>query len=380
MVRKRSKKVKWIIAAIIVIVIIGGLGVYLKKDKSVQEVKYITVPVTRGDISATILTSGVLEPVSVVSVGSQISGMVEKIYVDYNSKVVKGQVLARLDTTSLQAQYDSAKANVEKMQAQLELAKVTYDNTQKLYEKNYTTQDDYNQKQSQYRVAIANLASAQADFNTAKSTLSKATITAPISGTIISRSVSEGQTVAASLQAPELFSIAQNLTQMQLNADVSEADISRIHTGQKVNFTVFSYANQVFTGTVKEIRLNAVTQNNVVTYEVVILVNNPDLKLLPGMTATIKIETESDKGVLMVPNAIFTYQPEGKSVSVSGGSTTVYLDKNGGLVPVSVKKGISNGTMTEISGDIASGDSVIAGVQKEISGKKVNLFKSSSKR
>lgn len=317
---------KIIIAAIIVILIgVGLLFFFMNKN---GKVKYTTVPVKIGSLRATVTATGTVNAVKTVSVGTQVSGTLKELHVDFNSRVKKGQVIAEIDPAMLQAQVDraradmlAAKANVEKTKASLEDSKRTWERNQQLFSKNLIARSDldtsettYQSTKAQVSAAQAQVAQTEASLRYAQTNLGYTKIISPVDGIVVSRSVDVGQTVAASFQTPTLFSIAQDLTKMQIETSIDEADIGKIEAGQDVEFTVDAYPDNTFHGTVDEVRIAPVTVSNVVTYIVIVKVDNGDLKLKPGMTANVSIIVANRDGALKIPNAALRFKPPEKDV------------------------------------------------------------------
>jgi HlyD family secretion protein len=294
---------------IIGIAVLGTAGYLFIWGGNGNDLKYRTEKVTRGEVSMQVRATGTINPIKTVRVGSQVSGIVSKLYVDFNSQVTKGQIVAQIDSTFLMASVKEAQANLERNQAQVSEATRTYNRTQELFKKELVSQADLDAAQATYESAVAQLKQTRAALDRTIVNLRYATIRAPIDGVVISRDVDVGQTVAASLQAPQLLSIANDLKQMQVEASVDEADIGQIREGQSVTFTVDSYPDEQFRGTVSQVRLAPVTVQNVVTYTVVIDVPNPELKLRPGMTATVSILIDRRDNVLRIPTMAIRFQP-----------------------------------------------------------------------
>jgi HlyD family secretion protein len=317
-------KKKVIVGAVILVVLFGAILGYtlIKKGKTAQ-VKYRTETLAKGDVEALVTTSGSLNPVDVVDVGSQVSGKIAKLYADFNSKVKKGQLLAELDLELLQAKVDQAESSYKSSVASLDQAKLALDNGQKkfgrskeLFAKNQISIEEMETAESNYLNAKANVVSAESRLSQSESSLksskvdlSYAIIRAPIDGIVISRNVNLGQTVAASYQAPLLFKLASDLTKMQLQCDIDETDIGKVKEGQKVRFTVSAYQSETFNGTVRQVRYSPQTVQNVVTYATIVDAENPDLKLMPGMTATVSIIIGEARGVLKVANSALRFTP-----------------------------------------------------------------------
>jgi len=268
-----------------------------------------TAKAARGSIVNTVTATGTLEAITSVVVGTQVSGIVEKLYVDFNTQVRKGQVLAELDKTALRSSVQQALATLDNAKAEMEYQASTYERSKALHEKNLIAQADYDQAKYNYDRSKATLKNSQAQYDRALVQLGYATIYSPIEGVVMNRAVDEGQTVAASFNTPEIFTIAQDLTQMQVEADIDESDIGMVRQGQRVGFDVDAYPDEKFTGTVEQIRLSPVTTSNVVTYTVIINAPNPDKKLLPGMTANIVIYAEESGDVLTIPYKASKFTP-----------------------------------------------------------------------
>lgn len=317
-------KKKLIIGIAILVVVAGAiLGWTLLKNNKSGAIKYRTEKITRGDIEAVVTTSGTVNPITKVEVGSQVSGKIAKLYVDFNSRVKEGDILAELDLSTFQTRVRQNEANYASAVAALEKAKVTLDNLQKkyeralsLFEKNLISYEEKEAAEANYLGAKTDLQRAEAAVEQAKSQLessrldlSYAIIRSPIDGVVITRNMNVGQTVQASFSAPKIFEIANDLSKMQVECDVDEADVGKIQEGQKVRFTVDAYPDATFTGTVKQVRYSPTVTQNVVTYTTIVEVENPGMKLLPGMTATVNIITGEAKGVLRVPNAALRFTP-----------------------------------------------------------------------
>ncbi|MEI6670268.1 MAG: efflux RND transporter periplasmic adaptor subunit, partial [Acidobacteriota bacterium] len=314
---------KLIITLIVLAVIAGSVGAYYKYGRAEDEVKFSFLSVTRGDVTESVGATGTLQAVNTVLVGSQVSGNIKALYADFNSIVRKGQVIAELDPSLFQTQIEQAKANLIRSQTDRDRLKVTLDDTrnklkrtQSLFERKIATQQDLETADVNVRSAEAQLKSAeaaivqsQASLNQTQVSLDHTVITAPIDGIIINRAVDVGQTVAASMNAPTIFIIAADLTKMQVLAKVDESDVGRIRPLQVVRFRVDAFAGEEFFGSVSQVRLNPIVSQNVVTYDTVINVPNPNLKLKPGMTANVTLEIAKRTDVLRVPNAALRYRP-----------------------------------------------------------------------
>lgn len=363
----------------IALLAIFGIG-YKMLNRSAGGTVYKTQKIENGDIMESITASGTINPLSTVSVGSQASGRIAEIYVDYNSVVKKDQLLALIDQ-------ENAKATVQQREAALEIAKAQVaveENNIKYYKKalnrisklnasKYSTEKDLEAAERDYDNSVAQLAleqaqvkQAQASLNSAQTELSYTEIKAPVDGIVISKSVEVGQTVAASFETPEIFSVAEDLTKMQIEASVVEADIAKVKEGQKVRFTVDSYADDYFYGTVTQVRNEATTTSNVVTYTVVIGIDNSDMKLKPGMTANVEIITAEEKGVMLVPNQALRFYIDDSDKAKRYKDRGVWIIKNGKPERVSVKIGVSDDDNTQIlESALKIGDEVI--VSKELS-------------
>jgi HlyD family secretion protein len=383
-------KKKIIIGVSLVLVLLTGAFFFFQKGN--QSPKYRAEKVSRGDIKQTVTATGTLSAVVSVLVGTQVSGTIQKLYVDYNSIVKKGQILAQIDPSLFEAQVAQARANLEAARANVEKAVTTVADSKRTYERNKTllarnliAQSDLDTSQTSYDSNTAQLSAARAQvdqvkaaLNTAEINLRFTRIVSPVNGMVISRNVDVGQTVAASFQTPTLFTIAQDLTQMQIDTSVDEADIGKIRVDQPVEFTVDAYPDMIFKGKVSEVRNAPTTVQNVVTYDVVVKVHNPEFKLKPGMTANVSITTATKSGVLRIPNAALRLrmpekgqaQPGPKGAGAGTGPVVWTLS---GKKPerVRITTGISDGSFTEVvSGDLKEGQDIIVeatGVEKKTS-------------
>ena len=308
------KKKTWVWLVIVVVLIAVVAGYFWIRKSETAKVVYQTVKLDQGDVVVTITATGTLEAVQTVQVGSQVSGTIDKLYADFNSVVTQGQLLAQLDSTFLRASVNEQKANLDRAQAQLNEAQRSFTRTEGLFKANLGTQADMDAAISTLESAKASLRQAEAALQRAEVNLKYATIRAPISGVVISRDVDPGQTVAASLQAPTLFTIANDLRRMQVEASIDEADIGSVKAGQPVSFTVDAYPEETFNGTVSQVRLSPTITSAVVTYTVIISVENPDLKLMPGMTANVTVETARVDNALRAPLAAIRFMPTDTSV------------------------------------------------------------------
>lgn len=359
---KKLNKRHYIILAIVAIVLLflifGG-----KKKKN--EISFTTEKATIGSIQNSITATGTIEPVTSVTVGTQVSGIVSKLYVDYNSVVKRGQVIAELDKTNLMSQLNTARANLSSVQSTLNYQSANYKRYQTLFEKGLVSADEYETAQLSYRQAKEQVAAAREEVQRAQTNLGYATITSPIDGIVLSKSVEEGQTVAASFSTPELFKIAQDLTNMQVVADIDEADIGGVAEGQRVTFTVDAFPDDTFEGTVKQVRQEATTESNVVTYEVIISAPNDDLKLKPGLTANVTIFTLEKNNVLTLPSKALRFSPneailqKGERIEDRKAKTKVWTKEGSVFKAHGVQTGITNGVLTEILSGIKEGTEVL---------------------
>ncbi|WP_278818924.1 efflux RND transporter periplasmic adaptor subunit [Leyella stercorea] len=361
-----NKKKALVIAAVAAIT---ALAVWLLSGgKKEEKITFDTAAVAPANIMNSITATGTIEPVTSVTVGTQVSGIVSKLFVDYNSVVKKGQVIAELDKTNLMSQLNTAKTQLATAQSQLNYQTANYKRYKTLFEKGLVAADDFDNAKLSYTQAKEQVVSAKEEVQRAQTNLGYATITSPIDGVVLSKSVEEGQTVAASFSTPELFTIAQDLTNMQVVADVDEADIGDVKEGERVTFTVDAYPDDTFEGEVKQVRQEATTTNNVVTYEVVISAPNADLKLKPGLTANVTIYTAERKGVLSVPSKALRFTPQKetvgkmKIVDVANAKNKVWTIEGNSIVAHKVNIGMTDGTNTQIVGGIAEGTKVITGL------------------
>ena len=362
----KTKKVSMVWIAVGVVVIVAVAAFLLSGGKKKEEVNFKTEKVAKVNILNSITATGTIEPVNEVTVGTQVSGIVSKLYVDYNSVVKKGQVIAELDKSNLMSQLNTAKAQLSQAQASLRSAqsdlayqKANYNRYKTLYQKGLISANDYETARLSYQTSQQTVVSrkdqvvsAQEEVSRAQTNLSYATITSPIDGIVVSKSVEEGQTVNANMSTPDLFTIAQDLTNMQVVADVDEADIGDVKKGERVTFTVDAYPDDTFEGVVTQVRLEATTTNNVVTYEVVISAPNADMKLKPGLTANVVIYTQESNGVLSVPSKALRYTPTKETIGarkmkdVSNAKNKVWTLEGNTLVAHKVNIGMSDGTHT----------------------------------
>ena len=330
-----------------------------------QKTEFETAKVEKGDIHTSITATGTIEPVTSVTVGTQVSGIVSKLYVDYNSEVKRGQVIAELDKTNLTSELNSAKANLNSAQSTLNYEQANYNRYKTLYEKGLVSADEYESARLTYLKAKDQVTTATQSVQKAQTNLGYATITSPIDGVVLSKSVEEGQTVAASFNTPELFTIAQDLTNMRVIADIDEADIGGVQEGQRVSFTVDAFPEDHFEGKVTQVRQQATTESNVVTYEVVISAPNNDLKLKPGLTANVTIYTLEKNDVLVCPAKALRFMPneallsKDQKIEDVEAATKVWTLEGNTFKAHAVEVGTTNGISTEIVSGVADGTEVL---------------------
>lgn len=367
-------KTKKIIAIVVGIAVVGSIVWLFMGKSSKQTVSFSTVKVEKGNISSFVTATGTVEPMTEVEVGTQVSGIIDNIYVDYNSVVRQGQLIAEMDKVTLESELASAQAIYDGNKAEYEYQQKNYERTKALFEKKMVSETDYETALYNYQKSKSNYDNSAASLAKAKRNLSYATITSPIDGVVIDRAVEEGQTVAAGFETPTLFTIAADLTQMQVIADVDEADIGGVQEGQRVTFTVDAYPRDVFEGIVKQIRLGssstssgtATTTESVITYEVVISASNPDLKLKPRLTANVTIYTVDRRDVLSVPSKALRFMPEAPLVTENDvvndceGKFKLWTREENVFTAHPVKIGISNGVRTEILSGIDEGTDVVS--------------------
>jgi HlyD family secretion protein len=370
---------KKIIIGLIVVIALGVVLFFVFKNKDGKQ-KYITDKITRGDIKSTVSATGTVNAVTTVQVGTQVSGTIQKLFVDFNSPVKKGQLLAQIDPAIFDAQVGqaranllSAKANLEKSQVMLRDTKTTLERNKILYAKNFIAKSDLDTSETNYLSAIAQIKVSEAQIQQAQAALDSsainlkyAKILSPVNGTVISRNIDIGQTVAASFQTPTLFTIAQDLTKMQIDTSVDESDIGKVKAGQKAAFMVDAYPESTFNGKVSVVRNAPINVSNVVTYNAVIIVDNTGLKLKPGMTANVSVETESKQSVLLVPNAALRFKPAISAATPDQKGTKgpkgpgVWILENNKPKNVKITTGISDGNYTEvISSELTEGQQII---------------------
>ena len=358
----KNKKI-WIVVGIVAIIAI--VAWLLSGGKKEQTVSFDTTKVERQNIQTTITATGTIEPVTSVTVGTQVSGIVSKLYVDYNSVVKKGQVIAELDKTNLISELNTARANLSSAESSATYEQANYNRYKTLYDKGLVSADEYENALLSYKKAKEQVNTSRESVRKAQTNLGYATITSPIDGVVLSKAVEEGQTVAASFNTPELFTIAQDLTDMRVIADIDEADIGGVKEGQRVTFTVDAYPEDKFEGAVTQVRQQATTESNVVTYEVVISAPNNDLKLKPGLTANVTIYTMEKNDVLAVPSKALRFVPneallqKDQKIEDVEAKAKVWTLEGNTFKAHAVETGTTNGMVTEILGGISEGTEVL---------------------
>lgn len=382
------KNRKFLIGMSAVVVVAAMLTWWLMPRKQSNEERYTLSAIERGAITQTVSANGTLNPVVLVNVGSQVSGIVKALHADFNDHVKAGQVLLELDPSLLQAQLRQSEANVASAEASLQLAQSNEARTRGLYAKEYVTRQDLDTTVQALEAAKAQLALARAQAARDRTNLNYTVIRSPVSGVVVSRDVDVGQTVAASFQTPTLFKIAQDLSHMQIDSSYAEADVGSIKVGQQASFRVDAFPNRTFNGKVRQVRLNPTTQQNVVTYDVVVSVDNPDQVLMPGMTAYVNITVAQRQDVLLVPNAALRFHPaesvgnkpgageskarQSKDQDSTLSAATLYVLMDGQPKAMRVQMGITDGHVTEVTGgELKEGDKVIV-ADRLASGKGAN--------
>ena len=361
---KKIGKKGWIAIAVVAVIVIMGI-VKCSGGKKDEKISFDTAKVQKTNIQTSITATGTIEPVTSVTVGTQVSGIVSHLYVDYNSVVKKGQVIAELDRTNLISELNTAKANLSSAQSSLNYQLSNYNRYKELHDKGLVSADEFESARLQYLQAQEQVNSSRESVQKAQTNLGYATITSPIDGVILSKSVEEGQTVAASFNTPELFVIAQDLTNMRVIADIDEADIGGVKEGQRVSFTVDAFPDDHFEGQVTQVRQQATTESNVVTYEVVISAPNKDLKLKPGLTANVTIYTLEKNDVMAVPSKALRFMPneaflqKGETIEDCEGDHKLWTKEGNVFKAHKVEIGTSNGVMTEIVSGIAAGTEIL---------------------
>ena len=355
--KKSTKIVLWCVVAVLVLAV---LLLLLNRKEDKQVLVYQTTVLEPTTISSSVTATGTVEPVKQVEVGTQVSGIISKIYVDYNSVVKEGQLIAELDMSVLKTELESSRANLNSSKVEYDYQTRNYERIKGLYDKELVSAQEFEQAQYSYDKARFSYSQAQSNYTKAQKNIGYAKIYSPIDGVVLSRAVDEGQTVASGFSTPTLFTIANDLTQMRVIANVDEADIGSVKDGQRVDFEVDAFPEDTFRGTVTQVRLQATTTSNVVTYQVVIDAPNPDLKLKPGLTANITIYTLDKHDVLAVPVRALRFTPEGEKYQ----ENTVWKQlQDGKLEAAQVKTGVSDGVQTEILEGLVAGDRVVTGTK-----------------
>ena len=353
----------WIM--ILIVATLGGFFIFGGDEN--KRVQYSMVNISRGDLRQVVTATGEIQPVNTVNVGSQVSGTIDNLYVDFNSTVKKGDVLLTIEPSVLQANVDEARASLDSAIAQRNLAKSEYERNKTLFASDYISRAEMEQSEAAYEQAEQSVNRMQSQYERAETNLGYATIVSPVNGTVISRKVDVGQTVAASFQTPDLFEIAEDLTKMQIETSVSEADIGVIQEGQPVTFTVDAYPTETFEGVVRQIRLSPTVTSNVVVYTVVIDVDNTDLRLKPGMTAFVTIIISEKENVWKAANSAFlvrTFNGIAEEMDINGATpkTHLMLMRDNEIILIQYEKGLSTATETEIiSDEIQMGDKIVTG-------------------
>ncbi len=371
---KLMKNKKNIIIVSIVLVVLAIVGYALLKGDNAIVIEAKTIAVKKANVTTMVTATGTMEPITQVEVGTQVSGVVEKIYVDYNSVVTEGQLIAELDKTNLNAAKTQAQAAYDNAVSQRNYTQTIYDRQKTLFDNQVISKSDFDDATFNYQTAKGTVTQRYSDLQQARTNLGYANIYSPIDGVVLSRAIDEGQTVAASLSTPTLFTIAQDLKEMQVEADVDEADIGQVKEGQRVTFTVDAYLGETFEGEVTQVRLDPTVTSNVVTYTVVIKADNPDLKLKPGLTATISIYTLELNEVLTAEAKAINFKPETETLATynlqhqlsensstsSKTETTLWvLESNGAITPKTVTLGASDGVNVQVLSGVLKGEKLV---------------------
>ena len=362
------------LSLIVVAVCVIGAGAYffINGQKAPVDFSYETAKVEKATIESSVTATGTIEAVTQVEVGTQVSGIIDKIYVDYNSVVHKGQVIAELDKSNLVSEMNSAVSQLQSAQSDLNYQQSNFKRMKTLFDKGLISANDYESARLTLEQAQSLVAQRQEAVTKAKTNLGYATITSPIDGIVLGKSVEEGQTVASSFNTPTLFTIVKDMTDMRVIANVDEADIGQVREGQRVTYTVDAYPNEVFEGTVTQVRNQATTESNVVTYEVVISAPNPDLKLKPGLTANVTIFTLEQTGIVSVPTKALRYTPTKETIGPKDkivdcqGAQKLWVREGNTFKAYAVKTGITNGTRTQILSGVKEGAAVIVDLKEQL--------------
>lgn len=367
-------KKKYLIIGLVVVLAIVIFLIYPKSEKS--SIALTTQTIEKGNLSTSVTATGTVEPIVLVEIGTQVSGVISKIYVDFNSQVKAGQVIAELDRRMLTSELENAQATLQSKQVDLEQQKRTYDRNKTLWERQAISKADWEAAETDYQNAKLAVTSAKASLFKAQTNLGYATIYSTIDGVVVSRAVEEGQTVAASFSTPTLFTIANDLTKMRVIANVDEADIGQVKEGQKVVFTVDAFPDDQFEGKVVQVRLEATTTSNVVTYQVVIDAPNPDIKLMPGMTASVNIYTLNEDGVLTIPSKALRYTPDAnlskqiKGITIEPNSgakanSSVWIKNGNNITQKNITLGKSDGINIQVTDGLKEGDVIVTGISEQ---------------
>jgi len=357
-----------LLLSVCVIIAVGLLFFSCSKKSGVS---YVTAKVEKQDVTTTITATGTIEPVTEVEVGTQVSGIIHKIYVDYNSVVHKGQIIAELDKTNLKSELNSAQSNLLNAKSTLTYQTSNFKRYKVLFQKGLVSADEYESARLSYQQALSQVKIQQQNVAKAHTNLSYATITAPINGVVLDKKVEEGQTVASAMTTPTLFIIAKNLTDMRVIAKIDEADIGGVKVGQRVSFTVDAYPDDVFKGKVTQVRQEATTESNVVTYEVVISAPNSDLKLKPGLTANVTIFTQEKSNILAIPSKALRFAPNQKLLNKDqkiidcNATNKVWVKDKNNFKAIPVTIGITNGTLTEITSGLSAGTEILTEISAQ---------------
>lgn len=358
---------KWIRYSILLALLAILSWIFFGMDKGLTAQQFVMTRVERGDIIETVTASGKIQPINTVSVGTQISGIVETVLADYNDEVKEGQLLAQLDTALLMETQNDAQARLDLANARKKVAQLNYNRYQKLYKDKLIALASLEEVEISLAEADAEVLTATADLNKAERNYGYAQITSPVSGTVISKEVEQGQTVAASFSTPTLFTIAEDLSKMQIEASIAEADIGSIVKGMPATFTVDAYPNDTFDGIVKQVRLSPTEESNVVMYTVIIEVDNSQRKLLPGMTAFVNIVVHEAKDALRLPTSALQFKPnaylrqfiEKRMIDLKPTESMVYRFKDGKLIPIIFERGISDASFIQVKSGMEEGDEVV---------------------
>lgn len=378
--KKNRKKIIWIV---LLLVILGAAAWYFFGIKEEVKLQVKTTTLVSNDITNSVTATGTVQPVDQVEVGTQVSGLVNRIFVDYNSQVKKGQLLAELDKTNLLESVNNAQASYNGAQNEVNYYQQSFDRSKKMYESQVISKSEFEQATYQLNNAKATVVQRKTALTQAQTNLSYANIYSPIDGVILSKEVEEGQTVAASMSTPTLFTIAKDITQMQVEANVDEADIGNVREGQRVSFTVDAFPSETFSGLVKQVRLGATTTSNVVTYTVIVSADNPEQKLKPGLTATITIYTQEEKGIKSLEAAALSFSPDEillqqyyqqnniqakiPEIKKATDSTKYIWIKNndGSLSQKEITTGVGDGIYTAILSGISETDKIVTAIEEQ---------------